>query len=84
MDDGWIEVKPKKKIDKRKTVQENKNISVLDKLLKIDNFYLIRKNKDLLIETKKLLKLHNNDITSVIIIIRNHIKTVGSKWNVLK
>ena len=84
MNDEWIEVKSKKKFNKKKTVQENKNISVLNILLNIENFHLIRKNKDLLNDTKKLLKIHNNDITKVAITIKNNSKIVGSKWNVLK
>tara|TARA_B100001989_G_scaffold243439_1_gene211156 strand:+ start:522 stop:776 length:255 start_codon:yes stop_codon:yes gene_type:complete len=82
--DDWIEVKPKRKYDKRKSEEENKNISKFDQLLKRENFKIIYKDPVLKKEVKKLLKLHNNDIDKVQRILNNNRNICGSIWNKLK
>ena len=82
--DDWIEVKPKRKYDKRKSEEENKNISKFDQLLKRENFKIIYKDPVLKNEVKRLMKLHNNDINRVHKILNNNRKICGSIWNKLK
>ena len=82
--DDWIEVKPKRKYDKRKSEEENKNISKFDQLLKRENLKIIYKDPVLKNEVKRLLKLHNNNIDRVYKIISNNKKICGSIWNKLK
>ena len=82
--DDWIEVKPKRKYDKKKTEEENKNISKFDQLLKRENFKIIYKDPILKSEVKRLMKLHNNDIDRVQRILNNNRNICGSIWNKLK
>ena len=78
--DDWIEVKPKRKYDKKKTVQENRNISKFDQLLKRENFKIIYKDPVLKSEVKRLMLLHNNNVDQVQKIINNNKKIHGSIW----
>ena len=55
--DDWIEVKPKRKYDKRKSEEENKNISKFDQLLKRENFKIIYKDPVLKKRGKKIIKI---------------------------
>ena len=82
--DDWSEVKPKIKYDKRKSKEENKNISKFDQLLKRENFNLIYKDPVLKNEVKRLMKLQRNDINKVQQIINNNKNVCGSIWNKLK